>query len=244
MTLLFHHGGKYHPAWSRARQNNTYPLLHSMCPLHQEIRTQVLSMCSGRLRMVNVLVCFLLGDKHHDQQQPERKEGFPSFCASRNRLSWREVKAGAPGKNLDQRPQEDTSHWLISRHESSCLSYTARAHLPRDATTHSGPGPPTSISNHENAPHPHECPQVNLMETTLQLRFPLPRWLVCVNLKIKAGQRSELLEHVCRPGTEQPWLKLPHLRKQTHLSKFFSSYSLISFGPRQTSCFTFINSTD
>lgn len=53
----------------------------------------------------------------------------------------------------------------------SGLSCTAQAYLPKDDTTLRGLGPSKSINNHEIAPQ--TCPQANVMEALLQMRFPL-----------------------------------------------------------------------
>ena len=57
-------------------------------------------------------------------------------------------------------------------------SRSAQAHLTRTGSTHTGLGPPQSISKPDNALQ--TCLQTNLIEAILQLRFLLPR---CIKLQ-------------------------------------------------------------
>lgn len=64
-------------------------------------------------------------------------------------------RAGAPSRNKETLWKNDAD-WL------GLLSLACSASFPRDDTSHSGLGPPTSISNPENAPWTE--PQDNLRE--------------------------------------------------------------------------------
>lgn len=70
-----------------------------------------------------------------------------------------------------QRTQSDAAYWLNSRLTFCSLSYTARAHLPRDGTTNSGLGPP--ISNQRLRKCPTDMPSNQSSGGTSQLRVPL-----------------------------------------------------------------------
>lgn len=54
------------------------------------------------------------------------------------------------------------------------FSYTAKDNLPRNGTAHDELGLLTSISNEDNDT---DMPQANLVETSVQWGFPLPRRL-------------------------------------------------------------------
>jgi hypothetical protein len=56
-----------------------------------------------------------------------------------------------PGGNLeagaDAEAMEDAAYWLVPHGLLSLLSYRTQDHQPKHGTTHSGPGPPTSVTN-------------------------------------------------------------------------------------------------
>ena len=75
-------------------------------------------------------------------------------------------RQGRNSKELKQNPQGNAIYWLTSSGLLNFLSDAAQDYLPRDSATHSGLGPPTTISNQENIP-----------QTIPQLRSPLPSYV-------------------------------------------------------------------
>lgn len=72
----------------------------------------------------------------------------------------------------------NVAYCLLPQGSQSQLSYASQEHLLRGGTAQSGTshielGAATSLINEENSPL--SCPQASLLETILQLRFPLPR---------------------------------------------------------------------
>lgn len=82
-------------------------------------------------------------------------------------------------RNLKQKLKRTSSYWLaptLSYHSYRVLhSYI----LHRDRIAHGGWGPPTPISKQTHVPK--ICPEDNLIEAILHLRFPLP------HVKLKAN---------------------------------------------------------
>lgn len=84
---------------------------------------------------------------------------------------------------------ESAACWHASM---TCFTNATLNHLPRDAATQSGLGPPASTIHQENAPW------TSLMEVIHQLSFPLPKWtLVHVKLTKTHQHTGREAWHCC-----------------------------------------------
>lgn len=126
-------------------------------------------MCSGFL--------FLNCDKTLWTSNNLMGEGVYFFLVLNDILSLKEARAETQGITRVKDRSRRYGGWplarLAARHKISLLSYSAQAHLTRNGSTHTGLGPPPSISNPDNALR--TCLQTNLMKAILQLRLLLPR---------------------------------------------------------------------
>ena len=118
------------------------------------------------------------------------KKGFISLISPHHGPSLRKVGVDIQGRNLEVETEAEAirASWLGPCGLLSLLSYITQDHL--FAQSHSGLGPPTSISSRENAPQ--TCLQTNLMATLSQLRFAPSRPCVSAILSVGMVRRGLL----------------------------------------------------
>ena len=85
--------------------------------------------------------------KHHGQKQCGEKRIYYTLQLSGHTPSPREASAGTQGRNLDAETEAEAKGGCCLQ---ACSPWVATTYLPKDGTTPSGPGLPTSIINQEN----------------------------------------------------------------------------------------------
>lgn len=97
-------------------------------------------------------------------------------------------REGQERQERKQRPRKTAALWLALCSLLSLISYTTRAPAQEWHPTHSGLGPPTTITNQENAPHVGN----NLMGASIQSKFPVSLSLQA-RIKLKKSNQYSLL---------------------------------------------------
>lgn len=104
--------------------------------------------------------------KHHAQKQCGKKIIYFTLQLSGHTPSPKEASAGTQGRNLDAETEAEAKGGCCLQ---ACSPWVATTYLPKDGTTPSGPGLPTSIINQENINQ--DLSIGNLMEAFPQLLF-------------------------------------------------------------------------
>jgi hypothetical protein len=158
-----------------------YQISVSLCPHHHEIYFEKFSWNSETAqdslndlvawtsflpstwdhRTVNIEQCFLVRVCIPAQNIMTKKQVGEERVYSAYTSTWLFITKGSQHRNshrtgtwrqeLMQRPWRGAAYWLASPGLLSLLSYRTQDYQPRDGTTHNGLGPPSLITNWENA---------------------------------------------------------------------------------------------